>query len=131
MEKLNMNRNISSTNVHKIKNDEISNLLHKKNLNTEEKEKVKTYLKKGKNNIPRKGKDKNKSKNKNKSSGKKSRKSNENINSKKKVKEPDKVKDNDIENSTKAETVTNSTKKKFKKFFCCLINNDNSFNENE
>lgn len=56
MEKLNMNRNISSTNVHKLKNSEINNLLHKKNLNTEEKELVKTYFKKGKNNIPKKEK---------------------------------------------------------------------------
>ena len=131
MEKLNMNnRNVSSTNVHKLKNDEINNLLHKKNLNNEEKEIVKTYFRKGRNSMPKKG---NKSKNKNKSkvSGKKSKKNNENINNKKKVKEPDKVKDNDIENSTKAETVTNSTKKKFKKFLCCLINNDNSSIENE
>jgi hypothetical protein len=128
MEKLNMNRNISSTNVHKLKNSEINNLLHKKNLNTEEKELVKTYFKKGKNNIPKKGKDK--SKNKNKSSGKKSKKNNENTNSKKKIKEREKDKDNDIENSTKAETATNSAKKSFKKFFCCLINNDNSSNEN-
>jgi hypothetical protein len=130
MEKLNMNRNISSTNVHKLKNSEINNLLHKKNLNTEEKEIVKTYFKKGRNSIPKKGKDKSKKRSKSKNSGKKSKKSNENINNNKKVKEVDKVKDNDIENSTKAETATNSTKKKFKKFLCCLINNDNS-NENE
>ena len=130
MEKLNMNRNISSTNVHKLENDEINNLLHKKNLNTEEKEIVKTYFKKGRNSIPKKG-NKSKNKNKSKNSGKKSKKNNENINNKKKVKELDKAKDNDIENSTKAETATNSTKKKFKKFLCCLINNDNSSNENE
>jgi hypothetical protein len=131
MEKLNMNRNISSTNVHKLKNSEINNLLHKKNLNTEEKEIVKTYFKKGRNSIPKKGKDKSKKRSKSKNSGKKSKKSNENINNNKKVKEVDKVKDNDIENSTKAETATNSTKKKFKKFLCCLINNDNSSTENE
>jgi hypothetical protein len=131
MEKLNMNRNISSTNVHKLKNDEVNTLLHKKNLNTEEKEIVKTYFKKGRNSIPKKGKDKSKKRSKSKNSGKKSKKSNENINNNKKVKEVDKVKDNDIENSTKAETATNSTKKKFKKFLCCLINNDNSSTENE
>ena len=131
MEKLNLNRNVSSTNVHKIKSDEMNNLLHKKNLNTEEKKIVTTYFKKGRNSIPNKGKDKSKNKSKSKNSGKKSKKSNENINNKKKEKEVDKVKDNDIENSTKAETATNSTKKKFKKFLCCLINNDNSSTENE
>ena len=127
MEKLNMNRNASSTNVHKLKNDELNNLLHKKNLNNEEKEIVKTYFKKNKYKSSKRGKDKNKTK----SSGKKNKKSNENKNNKKKVKEREKAKDNDIENSTKAETVTNSAKKKFKKFLCCLINNDNSSNENE
>lgn len=125
MEKLNMNRNVSSTNVHKLKNNELNNLLHKKNWNNEEKEIVKTYFKKDKCKNPKKGKDKNKNKNKNKSSGKKNKKNNENTHNKQKVKERERSKDNDIENSTKAETATNSVKIKFKKFLCCLIN-DNS-----
>ena len=127
MEKLNMNRNVSSTNVHKLKNDEINNLLHKKNLNAQEKEIVKTYFNKSKIKSHKKGKDKNK----NKGSGKKRKKSNENLNNIKKVKEKDKDKDNDIENSTKAETISNSVKKKFKKFLCCLINNENTPIDNE
>ena len=56
MEKLNMNRNVSSTNIHKLKSEEINDLLHKKHLNMEEKEIVKTYFKKDKDKTPKKGK---------------------------------------------------------------------------
>ena len=116
-------QHISSPINKKIKSENLNNLIKKKKSNEiENLRKHSSNLSKSKNKSKHKSKGISKDKNKNKNDDKKSKNNIKN----KKIKEKIKTNDNDIEISTKVESVNdNKIKNKTIKFFLCCLVNDN------